>query len=261
MHNFLIEACFKHCMGHTLKKKKIVVYLKFKYNWTSCPLSPVTKSGSLGNSDSPSPTTTTRSTLWTTLQGQADLSRTEFMQNSRLWGGLPQLISFYSKPFIPLCLVPFSGLVSSRPMAVGPWVPPWKLREKRQQRWQCPREAAGSPFNLCHGDTAYTEDCHFTCGQIKPAAYRQPKIGFLKCWGFRNASGVVHMPRHLLWVSTRRPKFQTFPTHGLFSWCGPGTSQTQTICRPGFKKQMLRPLPGLRFAVLSGVPVTPPGVM
>lgn len=169
-----------------------------------------------------------------TARGQLACPRAEATKNSHLQERLPQPISFYSRPacsfLSPICLAPFSGPASSKPEAEGRGAP-WKLREKRQQWRQCRRPAAGVGFSLCGGDAAETEHCDFSRGQIKPAACRQPEIGFLKCWEFRNANpnGKYSSASPLGFHS--ETEIPNIPLQWGCSWCGPGTTWTQTICR------------------------------
>ena len=89
----------------------------------------------------------------------ADLSRTEPMQNSRLWGGPPSLFSSVPNQFIPHSSLPLTFLTTGKQHAYGngPVGCPEYSRAKGQQAWQCPRQAAGSPFRLRRRGAAHTE--------------------------------------------------------------------------------------------------------
>ena len=89
----------------------------------------------------------------------ADLSRTEPMQNSRLWGGPPSLFSSVPNQFIPHSSLPLTFLRTGKQHAYGngPVGCPEYSRAKGQQAWQCPRQAAGSRFRLRRRGAAHTE--------------------------------------------------------------------------------------------------------
>lgn len=101
------------------------------------------------------------------------------------------------------------------------------------------RPAAGIAFSL-HEEVLRTPSAvasPWAKSNLQPLG--SERSGFQKRWGFRNtattAARVVNIHRHPPWVSGRGLEFQTFPSSGGFSRCGPETTWTQTGCWACFK--------------------------